>query len=748
MIPKITGAQRDFSAGELDVSMKRADDNPVMKAGARQMSNWRIKNSKTVTNRPGRTALFLANGRIEEIRMSPTATFFIAFGNGTIKVFNSAGAQVFTQGAMPWGPTTWQKVVWDIYQNSIYITFPGNVPQILSWDGAATWTVGNYAEAVSGGQKRTAFYRISAKGITISMSAYTGAVTVTASAAVFVAGMVGTRIRVLNVQILLTGFTSSTVMSGTIQQTSLPLSYVITGTITGYFTQGDIIIAATNGLQAEVFSQTSATTVTVNYLIPGAVYAGTGNFVGPTGTIAPTGAPASTAAPTPTLIWDEEVTNAYRGYAASCFVDQGRLGFCNFASVPGLIVWSAFGVFNDLYTDANNAGPDNAIVEIVPSKSQVLFVMAGAESSEFVFCDNGVYYIPISVTNPLKPGSVAFNLINRDGCAANVQPRPVQAAILWINAGLTSVMAITAPGAYNRPYEARNISELHSHLFNSPVAIAVPSTTSQFEERYAYVLNADGTVAVGKYEIESGQVKGIIGWLPWSGVGTVRWLAALSSDVIFSSAYAPNGIASVAVVEKLDATQYLDAAMSVNAAPAAFAPGGGQGPLWWLAGGTVDLMDQSTRMMGTYTIDGSGNIIPQNNAGENLLAATLVAGQAWTAILEPFVPDAPPGQSMRQRMKKRRVSQMVAYLVNSSGAMLARLFSGPITRTSPALGAIMNTRRIATWNQDDDPTLAPPLREEAQRWRPLGRSFDPRVAVIKDTPGPLEIPEIGIESTI
>jgi hypothetical protein len=51
----------------------------------------------------------------------------------------------------------------------------------------------------------------------------------------------------------------------------------------------------------------------------------------------------------------------------------------------------------------------------------------------------------------------------------------------------------------------------------------------------------------------------------------------------------------------------------------------------------------------------------------------------------------------------------------------------------------------AAYNQDDNATLAPPLREEVQRWRPLGRYFDPRVCVIKDTPGPLIIPEITLE---
>lgn len=79
---------------------------------------------------------------------------------------------------------------------------------------------------------------------------------------------------------------------------------------------------------------------------------------------------------------------------------------------------------------------------------------------------------------------------------------------------------------------------------------------------------------------------------------------------------------------------------------------------------------------------------------------------------------------------------------------MARLFSGPITPTSPALGTIVNNFRVPAWRQGDDPTKPPPLREEAQRSRPLGRSFDPRVAIIKDTPGPLLIAEMGLEATI
>jgi hypothetical protein len=220
--------------------------------------------------------------------------------------------------------------------------------------------------------------------------------------------------------------------------------------------------------------------------------------------------------------------------------------------------------------------------------------------------------------------------------------------------------------------------------------------------------------------------------------------------VNFTTSYNPNNVTPVSVVEVLDNTKYVDGALLVNSLPTPFTPPGGKGPLYVFPGpgGAVTLMDNSTRMMGVYQIDANGFIVPQNNGGENLAAATLTAGHDWTATLEPFVPDAQTGQSVHQRMFKRRVSRMAVYVSNSTGFLMARLFSGPITRTSPALGTTMNIRRVETWNQDDDPTQPPPLREEAQRWRPIGRSYDPRVCVIKDSPGPILVHEIGCEISI
>lgn len=766
-IPKILGGQTDFSGGEFDPEIKR--DDTLMKTGGRQCSNFRILNSKKITNRPGKSALLFETGRVDKVTMSPNNNFYIAFGTGYLHVYNAAGAQVYATTIrgdttpIPWTAATAKNIVWDFFRFSIYITYadgaPNNVPQILTWDGVSqtsTWQLTTYAiNSVGGYGSRSPFYHISPQNVFLWPNSGSGAgVTLTASAAIFSASWVGARINFAYRQMVVTGYVSTTQLLVTVVSNTLPniTSITWTGFSAANWSVGQLVegsVSQAFGIIVEVTAgviKVISTTQT-GFLTNDTLVSATGES---SGTLTIAGVTYGSVSTAGISLWDDEAMNNFRGWPTSCFVDQGRLGFCNFPAVPGLIAWSAINVFGDLYTDPQNAAPSNAILEIVPNKSQALYVKGGMEGSEFVFCDNAIYYIPITAAIPLKPGSVAFNQISARGIAP-VQPRAAEQSIVYIKSGSAEVGVIQAPGAYYRPYVIDNISENHAHLFTaSPaIAIAIPAGSTQFEELYLYILRADGVTVVGKYAIKNGLIETGsnqnpgVGWTPWSGVGASTWISAFLTSVIFTTAY-PLG---VNLVEVLDNTQVLDMAIPVNNLPVALTAPAGKGPLWFMAGQTVSLFD-GARPMGTYASDANGNIIPQGIGGENLASANLIAGRPWTATFEPFTPDANSGNSVHQRMFRRRVSRMAVYFMNSTGFLMARLFSGPITRTSPALGTIMNIRRIDTYNQDDDATKAPPLREGAERWRPRGRSYDARVAVIKDTPGPLLIAEIGMEVSI
>ncbi len=150
-------------------------------------------------------------------------------------------------------------------------------------------------------------------------------------------------------------------------------------------------------------------------------------------------------------------------------------------------------------------------------------------------------------------------------------------------------------------------------------------------------------------------------------------------------------------------------------------------------------------MMGVYDVDADGNLVPQNNGGEDFTSANLVVGQAWTATLEPFIPPVQEGQNVGQRLKERTIAQFSVYVSNSTGFKMQRLYSGQYGANLQAIGTVMSEFAVQMWMQGDDPTQPPYLRETAYSHRPNGAAFDPRCRIVKDTPGPLTIEEINFE---
>lgn len=758
-LPKGIDVQRDFTAGEIDVTAKRRDDDEFVKRGMRQLSNSRILNTGAVTQRPGRIALqnLQVQARVEEVLMAPGIKYRLNFVAGFLRISDTTGAVVATFGGQPWAANNLKLIVWAIYLNQIFITFPGMQPLALTWDGVSAWTMVGFSEMILGFQKRTPFYRISPKNIVLTPSAQTGTVSLVTDQPYFTAGMVGTRIRFIGRQILITVVTNPQTATGEVQEPLPGVQSLHTGTLdpVTIFAVGDVIRGSISGAEGIItsFHNGSGDELHVQLLTLGTstglvdavpaveAFIGTDTIVSSAGS-APLVGVSAISGINGVSVWDEEVMNAYRGWPRSVTVDQGRLIFSDFPALPNGIAWSAEGSPTDL-----NIGPlpIDGFFELAPGKNRVLYVVAGMDGTEFVFCDNGIFHIPITPANPLKPGSVQFQQITGDG-AAQVQPRKVGGVVVYVDQGLNQVQSIVATGSYSRFYESMPLTDLHSHLFNNIQAIALPTSVTQFPERYAYVLNGDGTIAVGKYMLKTtGEFAGRIGWVPWNGSWNCKWISALNDIILFVDAYTV-GATTAYMLDQLDATQYLDTSILVNALPPALVPPGGKGPLWWLPGATVDLMD-GLLPLGPHATDANGFLIPLF-PGEDLTSATLRAGFTWTGIWEPFVLASTGAQDTEARMKKRSIARFETYVTNSTGFRFAKLYSGKIGPMLPALGDIMSDRRIPAYNQGDDATLPMPLRDDSYAYKPRKRSSDPRACIIKDTPGPLTLVEIAAKASI
>jgi hypothetical protein len=765
-IPELLAAQNDFSAGELDPEMKRRDDQPIYKAGGRQMRNFRILNSAIIEQRPGRRALYLQTGRVDQVAVTPPQdfTYDLCFGgDGSLAVRDSTGATLASQPAAtyPWRTATVNLIVWTkvnvgFQQTDVVITFPGMKPALASFDGVGTWTFPVFNFSLDGQAiPLVPYLRVSAPGATMTPSA-TGAagaaITAIFSSPVLSAARIGTLMRFANRRLVVTAvadathgtFTCLDALFRTQQLTVAHPDGAVGGTGVEGFAVGTVVEGSLSGSTGEVVAVNlggSTITVQITNFASGFLVSGVGAVEL---AISPTGKSKVTAvadvAPLAAVTWDEQLISEALGWPQSCAVDAGRLIFCDLPAAPEAVLWSAT---NSPFNFGIGANATDAICELIAGKPRVYHV--GPWIDEIVFTNNGIYYIPINTTNPLKPGSVTFQKFSPEA-ASTVKPVFTSDGYLYVNEGRNSIKAIIATGAAfsTKPYGLEDITQFHRHLFSAgPVAIALATGDGQVPERYVYVVNADGTVVTGKYETG----KQWVGWTPWDGEGAVKWVSALHAAVRFVSVYPVIGIAAgVSVGEVLDQNEYVDAAILINAPPAQMTPGGGQGPFYWLRLGSVQLMD-GVRPLGLHAIDPNGFIVPAYE-GEDLSIATITGGLAYTPIFEPFIRGGPPGENHKQRTLRRNLGRMVVTVKNSTGFTMASLYSGPATPTSPAQGSVVKQRVIPPWNQGDDQAAAPPLREYTYRQRFTGRNYDQRCAVFKDVPGPIQIIEVAQEISV
>jgi len=736
----VLDAQRDFSAGELDADLKRRDDVPMMKAGARQMSDFRILNSGQIQQRSGRRFQFAApaGSRTDEIEVAPGVIYRLVFGSdGSLSIVTSANALVVTQAGYPWNANTIWQIVWTQVKVSLQVTdavicFNGMQPAVARYDGATPWTIGAFAFATGAdGIRASPFLRLVAPGATITPSSGGGAgtiVTLVASAPVFLPAHVGTIFRFANSRMLITSVADTTHATATLLETMNPTQQLTVAARTGASVSPVFIVG--QSVEGSVTNTVGVVVSVVGAAVTVQILDGQGGFSTADVLSGPTSSAAITAianvAPQACAVWDEELISTARGWPSSCFNDRGRLGFCDIPAAVDAVMWSA----TDLpYFFSVGALPTDAMVEILAGKPHIYHV--GPWFDEIVFASKGIWYIPIGSANTgLAPGTVEFIPITNEA-SSQVKPAFTSEGFLYANAGRTRINVIVGSGAAysTKPYVTKDITQFHKHLFvGSPKGISISTGDGQAPERYVYVTDADGTLVVGRYE----PGKDWIGWVPWKGTAVYSWVSALFGNIVFTTSYA-----GVGVVEQLDDTVYLDCVQGPGALPFTAV---------WIAMTKVTLMD-GVNNLGLHQIDAAGHVVPLY-PGEDFSSPTLVGGFAYTPTYEPFLPNAEPGTNQKQRTRRRRIQRVNVSVSNSTGFFWAKLYAGRQGALLPAPGSVIGGRRISAYNVGDDQTIAPPLREEKYSFRgPTGHTYDPRWALIKDTAGPLRILEIGQEAS-
>ena len=337
--------------------------------------------------------------------------------------------------------------------------------------------------------------------------AVTGNITVTASGPVWTPAYVGQRIRYGNREILITGYTSTTVLSGTVIS-KLPPSFDITVASVSSFLVGQPVIGADTNYQgiitAIVGSVLSVATTEfydgpdVNEMLNGP---NGGSKVSAKSVISPVTSP----------IWDEPLMSPLRGYPRAGDSANGRLALVDFPLVPDLVALSSARCITDWSVGARD---DDAITRQVGEISPRFLHIINA-GDLLLFSDRGLYYVPLRDKGILTPST--FAAVAFDNRAANsVRPVRVDDGVVFVEGSGETVSAALLDGNIYLKWSVRPISNFHSNLVKTPKKLCGPPIYSNSPDKYLFVVNGDGTIAVVSLQ-EFGQET--VGFVPWETNG-------------------------------------------------------------------------------------------------------------------------------------------------------------------------------------------------------------------------------------
>ncbi len=723
---QVRPSHKDFSGGQINASARRRDDLDLVKSAARVATNLLARQTGQARARFGRRARFVTTGsRVERVRMTANDKYYLDFSAGALTIRDENGGSVALNMSANylWTADTLRQVSWVRAFPDIVICFPNMRPQVASWNSISkAWTFGQFSFLTRNNTKYAPFVRTSVPTATMTPSATTGSITLTCSADYFLTTMVGRVISLMGRQVTITAVTDARTATATVaKQLADWVRFSLTDT--PGFNVTEVAVTETTKQKIEIGTVSAGVYVegTLMHSLNLSATTVADTLIGESGSARITGF-ATTAAAQPILQWTEEFMGE-GNWPAVCFFAQNRLGFGGFPLRPDAQLWSSVNAYSSFWIDVaavgwtQNAGTNaaSAILEYCKDNAAVKYAVDYGDI--LLFTDRGVYQIPVSTTNPFKPGSIEYRKITNDICA-DVAPVAGPDLVLYMNEGKKRVSAILATGAASRSFTSSDLTEAHSDLLNAPVAMAIAAGDENHPERLIYLVNSDGSVVAGRFIDMSGKTG--VGWFPWTEVGTTKWVTMADEHVEFVSAYAGANIMQIE-----DDDLWLDAAVYYNSIPSNLASGG-LGRLWWLAGRTVTLMDGRLDR-GDRTVSAAGALVPV--VGEDLSSLTLAVGLPYTCAYQPFVPNLGGGEDKGQRKNARKVSEIVVTANHSNG------FS-------------CRGRAVPGLSFGDSADVEPDYRESVEMFAGLGRAHDPVIEIQTERPGPFELIEVSYKVSV
>lgn len=194
---RIRQIKTNFTAGEVTPSLLGRGDLRAYDNGALSLRNVFIHPTGGVSRRAGLYyfADAVGPGRLVPFEFSTEQTYLLVFSHERIDIIDETGdpGSIVTLAA-PWTAAQLPQLSWTQSADTLLLCHPDVPPRRLTRNPNESWLLSNWVFASEDFIFRLPFYRYAATNVTVTPSVTTGSVTLTASAAVFDPGHLGTRL--------------------------------------------------------------------------------------------------------------------------------------------------------------------------------------------------------------------------------------------------------------------------------------------------------------------------------------------------------------------------------------------------------------------------------------------------------------------------------------------------------------------------------------------------------------------------
>ena len=740
----------NFQFGEVSPALTSRTDTKVYTNAAEQVRNFFIRSEgglkkRTGTKRwanfgsnPSYDSALRMNVRIEPFIFSDDEKYIIAFSNTRIDIFQIDPANGNINTLTPITGQSWlvntsagpylEEITFAQQGDLMFICHNTFQTRILERTSLTAFNIStfNFDTSRDGFDIFQPYHSFQALGVTLTSSGTTGSVTLTSSADYFTANHVGIDLLIGETRARITGFTSATQVTATLQGTlrqQLPIDSLktfegsnkiqITQAEHGLATNASITIQRSGAVGGIANSNINGSR-TVSDVIDSNTYEITAGASATSSAIG--GGSPRIVTSAATTEFSEQSYSALRGYPAAVTFHQNRLWFGGTLSQPDGIWGSKSGQFFNF--DVGDA-EDNDALDLTANVGEIFSIRHLVSNRDLqVFTTGAELFVQAPTDKPVTPANAQIKRQTPFG-SSFVRPTVFDGATLFIQKTGSALREFLFTDS-EASYTSVAVSGLAPHLILDPVQQTSIKGALNRSESYAFLINNDGTLAVF-YSVRGDQKAG---WSLWDTQGKWHSITSVHERLFVVCARDDGSGTTKLFLEEFQTDMPMDFCDSFSGSSSVFTGLASS----HFANNAIVKATNGNDFLGEFTI--AGGQIDASSVKTNITQAFI--GYAFTPTLKTLPIDATI-QGGPLTGEPRQIPKVTLDLFST----LAVSVQGPNPTST--------SRDLVIRNVTDDMSQERPAVTGKEEFRLLGYSRDPRVTISQSFPLDLQINGMIVE---